>query len=41
MFELCRCFSYLGGARSACANVTSPEHLLIAEDAASGVLLVV
>lgn len=34
-------FPHLGGAGSACAHVARPEHLLVAEDAASGVLLVV
>lgn len=34
-------FSYLGGAGSPCADVTSPKHLLIAQDATSGVLLVI
>lgn len=34
-------YSYLGGTGSPCANVTSPEHLLVAQDAATGVLLVV
>lgn len=34
-------FAYLGGARPSCADVTSPKHLLIAQDATFGVLLVV
>lgn len=38
---LSRRYSYLGGAGPACADVTSPEHLLIAQDATVGVLLVV
>lgn len=33
--------SHLGGAGPACADVTSPEHLLVAQDTAAGVLLVV
>lgn len=33
--------SHLGGAEPACADVTSPEHLLVAQDTAAGVLLVV
>lgn len=35
------CLSYLGGGGPACADVTSPKHLLIAQDTAVGVLLVV
>lgn len=34
-------YSYLGGAGPACADVTGPEHLLVAQDTAAGVLLVV
>lgn len=33
--------SYLGGAGPAGADVTGPEHLLIAQDTTVGVLLVV
>lgn len=33
--------SHLGGTGPSCADVTSPEHLLVAEDAAAGVLLIV
>lgn len=36
-----RLYSYLGGAGSACADVASPKHLLVAQDTAAGVLLVV
>lgn len=32
---------YLGGAGPACADVTSPKHLLIPQDATARVLLVV
>lgn len=34
-------FTYLGGAGSTCADITSTKHLFIAQDASSGVLLVV
>lgn len=32
---------YLGGARPACADVTGPKDLLVAQNATAGVLLVV
>lgn len=41
VFVFSRLYSYLGGAGPACADVTGPEHLLVAQDAAAGVLLVV
>lgn len=37
-YSLC---SNLGGAGPPCADVTGPEHLLVAQDAPAGVLLVV
>lgn len=39
--RLTRQNSYLGGAGPARADVTSPENLLVAQDATAGVLLVV
>lgn len=36
-----RLHSYLGGAGPTCADVASPEHLLVAQDTTAGVLLVV
>lgn len=36
-----RLYSYLGGAGPACADVTGPEHLLVAQDTTAGVLLAV
>lgn len=33
--------SHLGGAGPSCADVTSSEHLLIAQDTTAGVLLII
>lgn len=32
---------HLGGAGSSCADVTSPEHLLVAQDTTAGILLII